>query len=471
MLYANDAEVFDHRPGRFAAEPELDGDEWERIAAGLRALRAEGVGVPALPSDVLRLLGAPGAGHKLTLEAPDQPVPVKKQDKYNISRWAVTGRDDVGINTRCWRLYARLHAAGCTDPEAWRTLCELWASDFRTHVTDLRWSALLEHLEEVERRWAPAPGGGAPAARAGRDKSSGTAVSSADAVELRAGPLTVRLNPRRGLAIAAFTDASVGDRALLGTLEHGYFPTIELGADFYSGHLVQEPPLAHKVTDLERVRPEIGRDERGRSYARARIPTALGPIEKRVALDPGGVELEWTLRWRELPLGSLRLGYVTLLPEAFDARTLWYATHNGGSAFERHRIAGPPFDHGAPVSALVSCRQGLGMTEGVVLLGDAEREVRVEVDQSLARPLALVSWTPGAGRWLLRLLFALSESDDTRRGPIQRAPDAPQRMRLRISAAALSTRFAVAKTTPMYAPTQRKPLLDLPQCQSHKRGA
>ncbi len=259
-------------------------------------------------------------------------------------------------------------------------------------------------------------------------------MSGADAVELHAGPLAVCLNPRRGLAIAAFADARVGARPLLGTLEHGYFPTIELGADFYSGHLVQEPPLAHKVTDLERLRPEVGRDRRGRPYARARIPTALGPIEKHVTLDPEGVEVEWTLRWCELPLGSLRLGHVTLLPEAFDAETLWYATHNGGRELERHALAGPAFDHGAPVSALVSCRQGLGMTEGVALRGDAARTIRAEVDQAGARPLGLVSWTPGPERWLLRLCFALSESDETRRGGVGRAPGAPQRMRLRISA-------------------------------------
>src|SRR5689334_1159667 len=32
MLYANDAEVFDHRPGRFKAEPKAREGEWDRIA-------------------------------------------------------------------------------------------------------------------------------------------------------------------------------------------------------------------------------------------------------------------------------------------------------------------------------------------------------------------------------------------------------------------------------------------------------
>jgi hypothetical protein len=169
--------------------------------------------------------------------------------------------------------------------------------------------------------------------------------------------------------------------------------------------------------------------------AQARIATELGPVEKTVRLDSAGVELEWVLRWPQLPLGSLRLAYVTLLPEAFQTHTLWYATHNGGRELETHRIASPGFDHGGAVSALVSCRQGLGMTEGVVLLGDALRTIRVDVDRSCAAPLGLITWIPGDERWFLRLCFALVESDDTRRGTIPRAPETPQRMCLRISAA------------------------------------
>ncbi|HXA54942.1 MAG TPA: hypothetical protein VNV37_08730, partial [Solirubrobacteraceae bacterium] len=469
--------IFNHRPGRFAAEPRPREDEWERIAAALRALRDEGVGAPALPSDVLDLLNAPGAGHELALEAPAEPIPVKKQTKYNVTRWAVSGRDDIGINTRCWRLYERIRADARARPDDWRALCEVWASDFRTHVTDPRWRALLARLEELERqlsrvaapmaaspRTAGWPAGaarvpgedppGSNAARvhpdgrsnrpsaASRDGESpllGAAVASRDGDSLRlcAGPLDLRLNARRGLAIEAFADAHASERPLFGMLEHGYFPTIELGADFYSGHLVQESPLTHKVTDLERVLPEVGHDVLGRLCARASIDTELGPVEKAVALDPAAaaVELTWTLRWRELPLGSLRFGHLTLLPEAFDARTLWYATHNGGAHLDLHRIGGQAFDHGAAVSALVSCRQGLGMTEGVVLVGDAERALRVEIDQACARALGLVSFTPGAERWLLRLCFTLTESDDTRRGAIARDPEqAPQRMRLRISA-------------------------------------
>jgi hypothetical protein len=491
MLYANDVEIFDHRPGRFAAEPDLEENEWGRIATGLRTLREDGVGRPTLPAELLDLLNGPGAGHELRLEAPAQPIPVKKQDKYNVSRWAVTGRDDIGINTRCWRVFERLRSTDCVDPDRWRELCELWASDYRTHITQARWDSYLARLEEVERRWQPirpvdsdgilagltftggiAPDGTSPGEAVpcgtvpggtlvgvpgetlrGEAVSGGTLVgvtssgvtlagegpfygSSGDVIELRAGTIALRLNARRGLAIESFADTRVAERPLFGTLEHGYYPTIELGADFYSGHLVQESPLTHKVTDLERVRPTVGRDAHGRTCALATIPTERGPIEKAIRLDPsaGTVEIEWSLHWEELPLGSLRLGHVTMLPEAFDAQTLWYATHNGGAELETHPIAGAAFDHGAAVSALVSCRQGLGATEGVVLLGDAHSTVRVEIDRAIALPLGLITWIPGDQRWFLRLAFTLTESDETRRGGIPRTAEDPQRMRMRISA-------------------------------------
>ena len=168
MLYANDAEIFDHRPGRFAAEPALGQGEWERVARALRTLGEAGIGTPALPRDVLALLDRPGAGRELRLEAPDQPIPVKKQDKYNITRWAVTGRDDVGINTRCQRIYERLRTTAVEDPAPWRRLCELWASDYRTHITDDRWEAMLGELARAEADAGVAPVAPAPRLPRGR---------------------------------------------------------------------------------------------------------------------------------------------------------------------------------------------------------------------------------------------------------------------------------------------------------------
>lgn len=436
LLYANDAEVFDHRPGRFAAEPPPGTGEWERIAEALQGLVDREVGIPALPHQVLELLSAPGAGRELRLESPSQPIPVKKQNKYNISRWAVTGRDDVGINTRCRRLYEALMRQGNDDPDAWRALCGLWASDFRTHITSGRWDAMIAELEEAERRHGverprlgakPPPGAGIPDEVTGEGRLW----------RVRTGSLDVVLNARRGLSIESFTDRRLGQDILFGTLEHGYFPTIELGADWYTGDVVQETPLRQKVTDLDPIDPSFSRDHEGVITAQGSVETALGRIEKIVRIDGvrGTAEIDAVLHWPELPPGTLRAAHLVLHPEAFDASSLYFATHNGGAELERHDLGDvADFDLGDAVSHLVSCRQGLGLTGGVLLLGDARRTVRMDVDLEVCTPLGLVGLTHVGDRFFFRAALSITEADDTRRGAIPRAQDDPQRIRVVLSA-------------------------------------
>ena len=78
----------------------------------------------------------------MQLESAACPVPVKKQRKYNLARWAVTGRDNIAINAACERIYRGMLATSADDAD-WKELCYLWASDFRTHMTEKRWTDLL----------------------------------------------------------------------------------------------------------------------------------------------------------------------------------------------------------------------------------------------------------------------------------------------------------------------------------------
>ena len=116
-----------------------------------------------LPSAALAV-AADHAGETLRLESAAYPVPVKKQRKYNLTRWAVTGRDDIAINAACQRIYAALKKQGAPD-DAWRELCRLWASDFAPisprrggRITAATW-------RPWKRGWAPAATDLAPAAR------------------------------------------------------------------------------------------------------------------------------------------------------------------------------------------------------------------------------------------------------------------------------------------------------------------
>ena len=454
-LYGNDVEVFDFRPGRFHTEPILDDTgEWNRISQLFEILLKDGRYQWLLPSRVLELMSAPGAGNRLHLESPEDPVPVKKQEKYNITRWAVTGRNDLGINTACHRLCRTLKERNIQDDAAWRELCYLWSSDFRTHITDKRWSTYQQRLAAFEDRLhiskAPASEPGTPPPIASLLPSATAApqpsVSTLQPplafrshregrfLKLEGDLVRVVLNCRRGLAIDSLTLKTISDQSLLGTLHHGYYQDISLGADFYSGHLVLEAPGQPKITDLSAVEPTVCAADDGQSaLIEGVIETPLGPIRKKIRITPDGeLGLEYALDWKEMPPGALRLAHVTLNPEAFESRHLYFETHNGGAQPERFAVGSNRVEHGRSVSFLVSATAALGMTDGQLTLGDQTRRIHVQTQMDQAAVVAQITFLPVAGSFFYRASFSAVELDDTCRN--RQRTQFPRKLSFRITA-------------------------------------
>lgn len=419
-VYASDAEIFDFRPGRYKTEEKNVGGEWARMGRAFARLGEEFELVA--PSDVLALQSVAQAGQVLRLETAASPIPVKKQRKYNLARWAVTGRDDLGVNAACERIYRGMAAKGA-DSAAWKELCYLWASDFRTHVTDKRWNAFCERLRVAEARWSDA----APATP---PESQGDAIE-ARFIDVATAGVVARLDRRRGLALESIHFAG-HDRSAVGGLPHGHFSDIALQADWYTGDCVFEAPGEHKVTDLEWCAARSWRAENGDVFVQGRIETAKGPIDKtlRFAAGAARIDFDLTFHWADWGKGSLRLGHVTLLGAAFDAARLSLTTQNGGDAVERFDLCGQSVEHGAPVSFLVSSSQGLGMTEGWAEIGDDVTRVRVEVDRGTACLLGLLSHRMSGDDLFCQLILSAAELDDTRK-PMAYAPG-PRRVRFSI---------------------------------------
>ena len=403
-LYASDAEIFDFRPGRFRTEETLSGQsEWARLEEAFA-----GLGL-VTPSATLDLLGENGAGQDLVLESAAMPVPVKKQRKYNLARWAVTGRDNLAINAACQRIFEGM--AATPSKVDWKELCYLWASDFRTHLTEKRWAAYIERLKAAEKRWAR-PIALSPAATGTKETERHFTVKTDS--------LTAVLDRRRGMAIQSLQFNS--DAApLLGGLPHGYFDEIALAADWYTGDSVFEAPGEHKLTDLERCEPVVARDPNGDVLVFAVIETPKGRIEKhlRFCAATPRVEFDLTFCWQDWGKGVLRLGHFTLLPEAFDPEMLCLATTNGGGR-ETFALNGQAVDHGAPVSFLVSSSQGLGLSEGWAELGDAKTRLRVTVDRATAPLLGMLTHRAaprrgGGTSFFCQLQLSAREMDDTAR--------------------------------------------------------
>ncbi len=415
-LYGGDAEVFDFRPARYAAEPTLETGEWERIREAFARL-AERPGIAwVAPSRVLEDRG-PDAGHPLRLESAELPCLVKKQRKYNLSRWAVTGRDDLAVNSACHRIARALEDRGAAARRSdWQELCELWSSDFRTHITEQRWQAFRRRLARAEARLASTP---PPRREASTSPGSGGDWQwsrEGSCLRFESDLLRAEFELRRGLALRSLCWKELSPSPLVGTLPHGLFDDIAWAADYFTGHFVYQRPGRHQITDLTTVEPSIPRQETAGVGLGCIVATELGPVEKHWQLDPstGRVLLRHRFHWPRPEVGSLRFGHVTLVPGAFDACTLGYATCNGGAA-EHFDLTGTPFEHGRAVSSLVSSSEAVGLTEGWLELGDRSLRVRLEIDPGVAACIGQVHHQPLGEAFFVRATLSAREFDDTSR--------------------------------------------------------
>jgi len=255
-------------------------------------------------------------------------------------------------------------------------------------------------------------------------------------IDIETPTLKARLDRRRGLAIE--TLQFEGDaQASVGGLPHGHFDDIALQADWYTGDCVFEAPGEHKVTDLEWCEPIVEKAPDGDVIVSARIETAKGPILKSLRFHAGAPEVDFdlTFEWDAFDRGSLRLGHITLLPEAFDWDGLFLTTHNGGKDCETFPLKGQTVDHGAPVSFLVSSSYGIGMTEGWAELGDSATRVRVAVHRETAPLLGLLTHKRIGGSLFCQLILSALELDETRKPRPYRAGPRQFRFSLRRAAA------------------------------------
>jgi hypothetical protein len=232
-IYCNDVEIFDYRPGRFREErPAHEEGEWNRLERLLMTLTVQEKVQWLSPSDALAESLQAVTHEVKTLTSIAQPIPVKKQAKYNISRWAITGRNDLWINTLCYRIANALH--GSTDQVYWRRLLELWASDIRTHIEKKRWQQacvdLVALATELRVSFDYGTEKSLPVDSALEDLvlSPFEIIQDCETILLtvKTAHLEVIFNLRRGLAIHSLAFKTHDFTPIIGTIPHGYFDSI-----------------------------------------------------------------------------------------------------------------------------------------------------------------------------------------------------------------------------------------------------
>ena len=432
-VYANDVEIFDYRPGRYKTEVEINRQsEWSRIVDFFSRIEGSEFFKIVKPSKVLLGLSEKGAGNEIQLESPEQPIPVKKQEKYNINRWALTGRNDLYINTECYKIY-NAFLRGNTEREDWKELCYLWSSDFRTHITGARWEKYLKKLDKFGREWDVGEKDKFKEEYKEEVKGENQRLTKiklpykCEAFSISEGgkylfletkELKLSLNKYKGLTIDKLWFKNVCEKPLIGTLPHGYYDEISLGADFYSGHTIIEKPGEHKITDLVKCEPEVLSDgnmviiksevcDRGVKFNK----------EFRINLEGAFLEIVSAIRFPRRELAIIHPMNITFIPTSFNNRNegdLFYASHNGGKEIEKYKIRGDVIEHGRSLSPLISAKQGLGATEGLVVVGDEEKQIEIWHDNSKVAIIPTIYYQlAGNNQYFLRLQYSAQEMDET----------------------------------------------------------
>ncbi|MDR8524505.1 glycoside hydrolase [Shewanella fidelis] len=401
-IYGSDAEVFDFRPGRYQTETKSTQGEWQRIAALFNFLATSKQFNWQCPSEILNLWQKQ---QPLALTNAEHPVSVKKQAKYNITRWALSGRNDLLLNTLCYQQWQQLKQTAADD-SLWRSLCRMWSSDLRTHLTQSRYDRL--NLAAVNQ---PAPVFESWQNQYQLDTEQFKIDYDAERhrLHVRTPHLALSLNANRGLAIEQLSFSSQQFKPTLATLSHGYFDHISYGADFYSNHILFERFRDRdRVTDLNKVDYHLGqKDGNLVIYCHQKLKT--GGLLKWYMLEQESVHCGFHFEDSLRPEAAIRLGFITMQD---CSQRPWYACHLGGYQKEHFQLSSD-IDQGAPVSSLVSANSAIGATNGELLFGVNNTGIQITWDPAKCAALPMISSKKINHQYLNRVWFSLAEADET----------------------------------------------------------
>ncbi len=409
-VYGGDAEVFEYVPGtlRFSK----GGRDMENLFSICRLLEGQFNLSWRLPSQLIEDRDF----LPVDIATPDIPIRVKKQDKYNITRWAVTGRDAVRMNTQCYYVYNRLRD---DDPVAhWRDLCFLWASDFRTNTTDEKYLEFRNKMGHLVETIDSTPRDKNVGERSRRNMGIQRVPTSTEEKGryfiVETPSLVLSLIKNKGLAIDSLTFKDLSCEPLVGTVPHGYYRQISYAADYYSFHTILITQRGEQITDLNATCEVETEWKEGVLVVRNAESMDLGPISviKEYLLEKDGLTVRYKLYFHDLYPMAMRLGMVTLLPQSFDINTLYYETHNGGWDSERFYVKGFHVTQDRAINQVVTASGCLGATEGYVVIGDASKAIRVTAPKDLLYNVPMVHFKELGGDCFFRLSHSVCERDD-----------------------------------------------------------
>ncbi len=136
-MYGSDLEIFDYKPGNDDWFYNPSGSaEMYRLCQIFEYLNDSNTFKFILPKEAAVKCNS---NNTIYVSTAQYPIVCKKQPKYNVVRWAVSGLKNTKMNTECNKISEDLRLLdkyGIDVQEQWKDLCLLYGSDYRTKTTE-----------------------------------------------------------------------------------------------------------------------------------------------------------------------------------------------------------------------------------------------------------------------------------------------------------------------------------------------
>lgn len=413
-IYTNDLEVFNYRPGRFKEEDEIKDDEWQKIMDLISHL-VERNHIFNLISDLpTHIMSRPNKRNTLQFSPSiAHAVCVKKQPKYNIARWAVTGRMDQKLNTFCGQIEKNISLKSLSFTES-KELLYFWGSDLRTHLSNPRFKELkkkiknyrikkkihIKNTSKLHNDWINLD--------SNNKLEQENFKYAGDFLIFSNDNLNLELCLHKGLAINNLSYGS--KKPFISSFNNQYFDDITHGVDYFSGtSLIEIPSEKKRYTDLKRV-DKLNILKKDKSYKIVgNIDLGINKLKKVITIDSKDqIKFEYFFSKSISFDGVIRLGNLIFNREFCKSISL--ESNLGGNITESF-LLNTNSDHSKRISMIVSSSSGFPASKGVINI-KSNNNVKIILDHASSFSLPMIVNEKINSKWFSRLLFSLSEVDD-----------------------------------------------------------
>ncbi len=376
-LYTSDVEIFDFRPGRYKTENNLGNDEWKTIEELYKQ-----IGLNHTFVFLSEIVSQCEENIPTMSFDPVFPIQVKKQEKYNIYRWAIGGRNNLELNADCYKIFkSRFYNQKC-DNQDWKNLLFYWSSDFRTHITIPRFLSLKEKISEDLNEVVLI------------EEDNSRIDSQPNGIEIEMNKGTIRIetnayvilfNRKKGLVIESFIPKGNGRLPVIGQIQHGTYDDITFSNDYLSGYAIcydnerkQHTHLFNRNETIEKYNDRIVIKATNDCNGKFRLKDEFSAYTDRV-------ELKREITILDDNIDIIHPFVFTFLPESY-LRTLTYRVNCGGNFAHKHALNNWTFTNQQSKYLTISAINGISPTEGILSILDSNDTAHIyfKIDNTLA---------------------------------------------------------------------------------------